>query len=43
MDYESQNEPPILINPITVKESTFTAAPVANISNLIGWSKVPVK
>ena len=31
-----------LIIPIIVKESTSTAAPVANICNLIGWSKLPV-
>ena len=28
---------PVLINPITAYGSTSTSAPVANISNLIGW------
>ena len=42
MDYKRLNESPILVNPITAKESTTTAAPVWNISSLIGCCKLPV-
>ena len=38
-----QNLPPFLITPVTIKESTSTAAPMANVSNLIGFWQLPEK